>query len=281
MKTYLKNCLVLVIGLSGALLACKKNNSGNDDDNNPPIKRGVLLRSTNDFGNILTDSAGRSLYFFSPDVAGNSVCSGQCLVVWPKFYTNGAITADGLNSADFSTITRPDGSSQTAYKGWPLYYYQDDIYDGDIKGDKVNDVWFVAKPDYNIMVSRAQLVGADNQNYTGQLVKGTGATIYLTDAMGRTLYAFNPDKINKNNFTRSDFSNNAIWPIYESEPMKVPSTLDAASFGVIDVFGKKQLTFKGWPMYYFGLDSAKRGVNKGVSINNWQIALPALSAATP
>ncbi|MGI8635373.1 MAG: hypothetical protein ACR2KZ_08215 [Segetibacter sp.] len=26
------------------------------------------------------------------------------------------------------------------------------------------------------------------------------------------------------------------------------------------------MTYKGWPMYYFGADSMKRGLNKGVSV---------------
>nr|MBA2761379.1 hypothetical protein [Segetibacter sp.] len=41
--------------------------------------------------------------------------------------------------------------------------------------------------------------------------------------------------------------------------------LDKTLFGVIDVFGKKQLTYKGWPLYYFGQDAQVRGANKGIS----------------
>jgi hypothetical protein len=42
--------------------------------------------------------------------------------------------------------------------------------------------------------------------------------------------------------------------------------IDKTLFSTIDVFGKKQLTYKGWPIYYFGLDGAKRGATKGVSV---------------
>ena len=42
----------------------------------------------------------------------------------------------------------------------------------------------------------------------------------------------------------------------------------------IDVYGKTQLTYKGWPLYYFGQD-ANRGDNKGISFpapGVWPIA---------
>jgi hypothetical protein len=36
--------------------------------------------------------------------------------------------------------------------------------------------------------------------------------------------------------------------------------------GTITVFGKTQLTFKGWPVYRFGADSLIRGNTRGVSV---------------
>ncbi|MNS98987.1 Secreted repeat [compost metagenome] len=122
----------------------------------------------------------------------------------------------------------------------------------------------MAKPDYLLMVANAQLVGHDGKNYLGDYTEGTGSTLYLTDDKGRTLYAFNPDKFNKNTFTKPDFSNDAVWPIYQMDKGALPSLIKSADISVIDVFGKKQLTFKGWPMYYFGQDQ-QRGDNKGIS----------------
>jgi predicted lipoprotein with Yx(FWY)xxD motif len=34
-------------------------------------------------------------------------------------------------------ITRADGSLQTTYKGWPLYYFSKDAGPGDLKGENV------------------------------------------------------------------------------------------------------------------------------------------------
>ncbi|MEO7485557.1 MAG: hypothetical protein ABIU77_00595, partial [Ferruginibacter sp.] len=63
-----------------------------------------------------------------------------------------------------------------------------------------------------------------------------------------------------------DFSNNAAWPVYETENITVPSTLDKTLFSVITFNGKKQLTYNGWPLYYFGGDAQTRGFNKGITI---------------
>lgn len=254
--------------------------SCDSDDNSVVIdKKTIKVAQSNTFGKILTDREGKTLYFFSRDSKGISECTTGCLDVWPIFYTDNLSNIDkSLNASDFSTITRPDGKKQTTYKGWPLYYYKNDTKAGDINGDKVNNVWYVAKPDYTVMYTLAQLVGNDGKNYVtsnnaSTYTEGVGITFYLTDANGRTLYRFKNDKKDKNNFTAADFSNNGVWPISELSKMKFPSILNPADFGTITVHGRTQLTYKGWPLYYFGQDTA-RGDNKGISVptpNVWPI----------
>jgi predicted lipoprotein with Yx(FWY)xxD motif len=226
----------------------------------------VKLADDGTFGSILTDENGMSLYFFSLDTKDNSACnSAGCLGAWPIFYKEDITVDTGLDAADFATIDRADGEKQTTYKGWPLYYFAGDAVEGDTTGDKVNDVWFIAKPDYSLMYVRAQLVGSDGKNYLSDYTEGEGQTFYITDIEGRTLYGFIPDTKDTNTYTQSDFSNNGVWPIAEITLDKIPSILDADDFGAIDVFGRTQLTYKGWPMYYFGPDQ-ERGDNKGVSV---------------
>jgi len=55
-----------------------------------------------------------------------------------------------------------------------------------------------------------------------------------------------------------------------------------SQFGSITVFGKKQLTFKGWPLYYFGQNGTTRGNNKGVSVPTpgiWLVLFQNIQAA--
>jgi predicted lipoprotein with Yx(FWY)xxD motif len=224
----------------------------------------VKIAENSTFGKILTDSEGMSLYFFSKDAKGTSLCTNGCLDKWPVFYKENITVDAGLDKADFETITRADGQKQTIYKGWPLYYFVNDNAAGETNGDKVNNVWYIAKPDYSLMYITAQLVGHDGINYLSDYTEGDGNTFYITSIEGSTLYTFTKDAKNKNNFTAEDFSNNSVWPIAEISLDKIPSILDADDFGTIDVYGKTQLTYKGWPLYYFGQD-VERGDNKGIS----------------
>ncbi len=103
---------------------------------------------------------------------------------------------------------------------------------------------------------------------------------YFVDEYGRTLYIFINDNYNQNNYTASDFNNNGVWPIYEEELLSVASTLDKSLFGSIDVFGRSQLTYKGWPIYYFREESL-RGDATGVSVPSpgvWPVAVMGLEA---
>ncbi len=225
-----------------------------------------LKLSDSTLGKIITDQNGKTLYFFSNDVAGGSQCSGGCLTNWPVFFKENPTFGSELSSADFGTITRADGAKQTTYKGWPLYYFAADAAAGDVKGENVNKIWFAAKQTYNLFVGNIQLVGHDGKNYMADYKEGAGKTTYLMDSKGRTLYAFAFDKKNTNTFTKSDFSNDSVWPIAQiTDFSSIPSGFSAADFGTIDVFGKKQLTYKGWPLYYFGQDAEKMGATKGVS----------------
>jgi len=230
----------------------------------PEPESTVKLAEDPGFGSILTDADGLSLYFFSRDTKDNSECLGGCLNAWPVFYQEDIVVGTGLEASDFATIDRTDGSKQTTYKGWPLYYYASDAAAGDSTGDGVGSVWYIAKPDYSVMYVRAQLVGHNGTNYLGDYTEGEGQTFYITDIEGRTLYGFINDTKDTNNFTNPDFSNDSVWPIAEITLDMIPSILDAADFGTIDVFGRTQLTYKGWPLYYFGQDEA-RGDNKGIS----------------
>jgi predicted lipoprotein with Yx(FWY)xxD motif len=250
----------------------------NDKDSNtvtPEAKKEIALSTSTTLGSYLSDKDGKSLYFFATDAKGQASCTGGCEAVWPPFYVDN-LTAEklstGLTLSDFASITTTSGKKQLTYKGWPLYYYAPNINGtntaeaaGQTTGDGVGGVWFIAKADYSIMVVRSQLLGHDGKNYKSDYTVGDGLTTYFTDAKGLTLYTFKNDNFKKNNFTKADFSNNAVWPIYETDKIVVPSILDKSKFSVITVFGKSQLTYNGWPLYYFGQDASVRGSNKGIS----------------
>lgn len=264
----MKKLLLLSVTIL-TLFSCSSDDNSPSDDGPPQAEpNSVQLKSDATFGNVLTNAEGFSLYFFSLDSKGDdSNCIDGCKAAWPVFYAEDLTLDSGLDASDFGSITRSDGDKQSTYKGWPLYLFANDNVSGDVNGDGAQDIWYVAKPDYSVMMSQAQLVGRDSNgvetNLTGTYEPGDEQTFYMTDDKGNTLYRFVNDTNGINNFTNDDFSNNGVWPVFEEDLQNVPSILDTNDFGTIDVFGRNQLTYKGWPLYYFGQD-AQRGDNFGV-----------------
>jgi predicted lipoprotein with Yx(FWY)xxD motif len=107
--------------------------------------------ATTSLGSVLVGGAdGKTLYIFTPDAAaaGKSVCNDKCAASWPPLLASGAPTlGTGLDAADFTTITRDDGTTQVAFYGQPLYYFAGDAAAGDVKGQGLNEKWYVVGAD--------------------------------------------------------------------------------------------------------------------------------------
>jgi predicted lipoprotein with Yx(FWY)xxD motif len=261
----------VIISLTSCAFILVLLNSCKHDAVTTPPRTDIHLDSTTQVGSHIVDKDGKTLYFFSDDVNGQSNCTGGCLATWPIYNADSASTtfSNGLLASDFKTITLASGSKQTTYKGWPLYYYAPAGVPetaGQTQGEGLFNVWFVAKPNYSIMIANFQLTGANGLTYLSNYTAGVGPTNYFCDANGNTLYSFAKDSALTNKFTKADFSNNTTFPIYETDNITVPSTLDKTLFVVINVNGKSQLTYNGWPLYYFGADDLVRGSNTGFTI---------------
>jgi len=106
----------------------------------------VKTSKSDQLGTYLVDANGMALYLFTKDKADPNSCVGQCLVNWPIFYDANLTVSSDLNSSDFGTLTRNDGTKQSTYKGWPLYYWIKDHNPGETTGQNVGKVWFVLDP---------------------------------------------------------------------------------------------------------------------------------------
>ena len=85
---------------------------------------------------VLTNSKGFVLYWFVPDTATASKCSGSCATYWPP--VTGTATAGSGITGTLSSITRSDGTKQVTYDGHPLYTFSGDTKAGEAKGNDVN-----------------------------------------------------------------------------------------------------------------------------------------------
>lgn len=107
----------------------------------------IKIQEKEGLGKYLTDTEGKTLYWFKKDSPGKSACSGTCVEKWPIYYQETVAAPKGLNADDFGMITREDGKKQTTFRGYPLYYWINDKQPGDTSGQDVNKVWFVINPD--------------------------------------------------------------------------------------------------------------------------------------
>ena len=92
-------------------------------------------------GDVMTDSAGMTLYMFDKDAGGKSACNGPCAALWPPLLVAG----DAKASGGWSIVAREDGTKQWAFKGKPLYHWSKDQKPGDKTGDGFNGVWHAVK----------------------------------------------------------------------------------------------------------------------------------------
>jgi predicted lipoprotein with Yx(FWY)xxD motif len=125
----------------------------------------VLKTASSRLGQIVVDAQGRTVYFFDKDTAksGKSVCSGQCLQMWPAVTTtSGSPSAEGVTGT-VGTITRDDGSKQVTLNGMPLYLFAGDAKAGDTTGQGFQNIWWVVSP------SGTKITGATSSTSTGQM----------------------------------------------------------------------------------------------------------------
>ena|SRR6516225_205218 len=98
---------------------------------------GTTLKTTTIGGTqVLTNSAGLTLYWFAPDTSTTSKCTGSCATYWPP--VKGPATEGSGVTGTVGVITRPDGTMQATYNGHPLYTYAADGGPGQNKGDGLN-----------------------------------------------------------------------------------------------------------------------------------------------
>jgi len=96
----------------------------------------TLMSRTINGAQVLTNSAGFTLYWFAPDTSTMSKCNGSCATYWPP--VKGPATAGPGVTGKLATIKRSDGSVQATYDGHPLYTYAADSAPGQAKGNGLN-----------------------------------------------------------------------------------------------------------------------------------------------
>jgi predicted lipoprotein with Yx(FWY)xxD motif len=157
-----------VLGLS-ALTACgggdgKPAAANNGGSQSAPSSAGAKLATAEvgDFGKVVVDGTGRTLYVFDNDTSdpSKSNCDGGCAAMWPPVLAGSATPQlDGVDASLVGTVTRTDGSKQLTLAGSPVYEFASDGKAGEAKGQAFGGTWWV--------------VGADGKKITTQASSGS------------------------------------------------------------------------------------------------------------
>ena len=127
--------VVAVAALIGALAARSMGNSHKQ----AVVKTRMVAAKT-----LLVNRRGFTLYHLSVERRGHFICTNSaCLAEWHPLVVKKGTTPSGARS--LSTVRRPDGRIQVAYKGGPLYTFEEDHKPGDMNGNGFKDVgtWHV------------------------------------------------------------------------------------------------------------------------------------------
>jgi predicted lipoprotein with Yx(FWY)xxD motif len=239
----------------------------------PAVSATLKLATSATLGNYLTDGSGRALYLYSKDfpaasgaAASTAVsnCSGGCLNAWPVFHADTIAPGTGLQAADFGELTRSDGSKQTTFHGWPLYYYASDTQPSDTKGEGVGNVWYVLRdPFYSMLVMASPVAG--------------GPALYLSTADGMTLYYYMPDTVGTATTPPVSACTGGClqaWPAFLATGTVLPSKVAAALTSFDRGGGVMQSAWKGHPLYLYATDKMP-GDTKGNTVGSvWFVVNP-------
>jgi predicted lipoprotein with Yx(FWY)xxD motif len=227
-------------------------------------------------GSLLVDQNGMTLYMFKKDNPGTSACYGKCATTWPPLLTTGAPTAgSGADGSLLSTFKRTDGSMQVTYNGMPLYRFSKDTNPGDVMGEGVAGIWYVVSPKGVEVMAPATATpvptatGSASLMVASNVIQGT----FLVDAKGMTLYLFTNDSPN----TSTCYSKCASYwpPLLSSGTPVYGNGVDVSKLGSTNrTDGTQQVTYNGWPLYYFSKDTIPGDViGQGVT-NSWYMVAP-------
>jgi predicted lipoprotein with Yx(FWY)xxD motif len=105
----------------------------------PPPSTGALtveVATSPTFGPVLTDDTGMTLYRDTAEGGGSIACLASCTQTRRPLRAQAGqqLRLPPLLPGRLGTLTRPDGSIQVTYDGWPLYEYAGDHTQGEANG---------------------------------------------------------------------------------------------------------------------------------------------------
>lgn len=119
-------------------------NTGSGSNSNAIVKTATAMVNGKS-ETVLTDAQGKTLYYFTPDTATTSACTGSCAQNWPPLLSTGSSTPTSGTAlpGKLSAQTTANGN-QVEYNGHLLYTFAGDSGPGQTNGEGILGKWFVA-----------------------------------------------------------------------------------------------------------------------------------------
>jgi predicted lipoprotein with Yx(FWY)xxD motif len=96
----------------------------------------------------LTNAQGRTLYYFTADLASKTMCTGACAKTWlPLLFTGTGTPTASTSLPGVLGVLKNANGHQIIYNGHPLYTFSGDTAAGQTKGEGLSGKWFVATSD--------------------------------------------------------------------------------------------------------------------------------------
>jgi predicted lipoprotein with Yx(FWY)xxD motif len=118
----------------------------------------VIGTGQTDYGEVLTDGDGLTLYVFDDDGdSGVATCVDSCADIWPPVIAENIETRGELDIE--ANLVEGDGAErQVTINGRPVYTYSGDVEPGDATGQGFGGKWWVLDPDGNPIESTVAAV---------------------------------------------------------------------------------------------------------------------------
>ncbi|WP_221356832.1 SCO0930 family lipoprotein [Streptomyces beigongshangae] len=230
----------------------------------------LAVADTEQLGEVVTDSAGMTLYRFDKDTAEppKSACEGECAAAWPPVPASGAAAPIGIDKALLGEVTRADGTKQLTIDGWPQYRFAKDTKAGDVKGQGVGGTWYASAP----TGKKASAGGGGGSGAAAADLPGLSTR--NDPELGEVV-------VDKNGMTVYRFEKDTPWPMKSAcigaclQKWPVVEPVDAADTKGIDnkndgrrgyvvlnrPDGLKQQSIDCWPLYTFAGDKEPGDTN--------------------
>jgi predicted lipoprotein with Yx(FWY)xxD motif len=247
--------------------------AGAEEEQEPASRTGAAGRlavaRNAELGEVLTDSAGLTLYRFDDDTAEppESSCDGDCAKAWPPVPAGDATAGAGIDRALLGEVTRADGTRQLTIGGWPAYRYAKDTSAGEVRGQGVGGKWYALAPDGK-KAGLANLPGLSVR-------KDTNLGDIIVDKNGMTVYRFLKDEAWPEPVSACTGACLEKWPVVA--PVEANDTEGLPKKGLMSFTrpdGVEQQTVDCWPVYTFSGDKAPGDINgQGVG-GTWYAVTP-------